>query len=133
WVMRDVLQALGERGVEIDATRLTPEALAALVGLVEDGRVTAGSARPLVAELMDAGGDPVALVRERGLEAVSDPDLLERTADEVLAAHPDVAAQVRAGEEKGLNFLMGQIMRRTRGKADPAAARAVLVRRLRGE
>ena len=130
WVQRDVLAALGPR--EIDATRLAPEALAALIRMVEGGHVTATNARPLVAELLLHGGDPEALVRERGLEAVADTERLERTADEVIAAHPDVVAQIRAGEEKGLNFLMGQVMRRTQGKADPAAARAVLARRIRG-
>jgi aspartyl-tRNA(Asn)/glutamyl-tRNA(Gln) amidotransferase subunit B len=85
-----------------------------------------------VAELLDRGGDPEALVRERGLEAVSDTGALEAAADAVLAAHPDVVEQVRAGEEKGLNFLMGQIMKRTQGKASPVAAREVLQRRLRG-
>jgi aspartyl-tRNA(Asn)/glutamyl-tRNA(Gln) amidotransferase subunit B len=134
WVQRDVLAALATRpGLEIDATRLAPEALAALVRLVEEGRVTPANARPLVAELLAHGGDPEVLVRERGLEAVSDAAQLDGAADEVIAAHPDVVAQIRAGEEKGLHFLMGQLMRRTKGKADPAAARAALARRLRGE
>jgi len=132
WVQREVLQALGERGLELDAARLEPGALAKLIAMVDAGRVTAANARPLVAELLERGGDPEALVRERGLEAVSDTGALEATADEVIAAHPEVAAQVRAGEDKGLNFLMGQIMKRTKGKASPAAAREVLLRRLRG-
>jgi len=132
WVQREVLQALGERGLELDAARLEPGALAKLIAMVDGGRVTAANARPLVAELLERGGDPEALVRERGLEAVSDTGALEATADEVIAAHPEVAAQVRAGEDKGLNFLMGQIMKRTKGKASPAAAREVLLRRLRG-
>jgi aspartyl-tRNA(Asn)/glutamyl-tRNA(Gln) amidotransferase subunit B len=132
WVQRDVLQALGERGLELDAARLEPGALARLIAMVEAGRVTAANARPLVAELLEHGGDPETLVRERGLEAVSDSGALEATADEVIAAHPEVAEQVRAGEDKGLNFLMGQIMKRTKGKASPAAAREALLRRLRG-
>jgi aspartyl-tRNA(Asn)/glutamyl-tRNA(Gln) amidotransferase subunit B len=132
WMIRDVLQALGERGLEIDETRLEPSALGALVTMVEAGRVTPASARPLVAELIERGGDPEILVRERGLEALADTGALEATADAVLADHPDVAAQVRAGEDKGLNFLMGQVMKRTKGKASPQAAREVLVRRIRG-
>jgi aspartyl-tRNA(Asn)/glutamyl-tRNA(Gln) amidotransferase subunit B len=133
WIQRDVREALGDRGVEIDATRLAPGALARLITLVESGRVTAQSARPLVPELLDRGGDPETLVRERGLEAVSDSGALEAAADAVIAAHPDVVEQVRGGEAKGLNFLMGQIMKRTQGKASPTAAREVLQRRLRGE
>ncbi len=131
WVLRDVLQALKERSGEIDATALAPEALVGLVRLVEKGKVTASNARPLVAELMQRGGDPQALVRERGLEAVADTGLLEGAVDEVLAAHPEMLERLRAGEEKILNFLMGQVMRRTRGKANPAAVRDILNRRLK--
>jgi aspartyl-tRNA(Asn)/glutamyl-tRNA(Gln) amidotransferase subunit B len=132
WMLRDVLAQLKEREQEIDACALAPEALAQLVELVESGRVTAASARPLVAELVQRGGDPEALVRERGLEAVSDTGLLEAAADEVIAANENVAAQVRAGEAKGLNFLMGQVMKRMQGKADPKAVREILARKLQG-
>jgi aspartyl-tRNA(Asn)/glutamyl-tRNA(Gln) amidotransferase subunit B len=130
WMARDVLAQLKEREQEIDETKLAPGALAALVELVEGGRVTAASARPLVADLMESGGDVAALVRERGLEAVSDTGLLETAADEVIAANPAVAEQVRGGEDKGLNFLMGQVMKRTQGKANPKAVREILARKL---
>jgi aspartyl-tRNA(Asn)/glutamyl-tRNA(Gln) amidotransferase subunit B len=132
WMLREVLAHLKESGREIDAIALTPAALAQLIELVEAGRVTAASARPLVAELMERGGDAESLVRERGLEAVSDTGLLESAADAAIEAHADVAAQVRAGEDKGLNFLMGQVMKRTQGKADPKAVREILTRKLRG-
>jgi len=130
WMLRDVLAQLKERGCEIDATQLTPAALAKLIALVEDGRVTAASARPLVAVLIESGGDPEALVRTRGLEAVSDGGLLESAADAAIAAHPDVVAQIRGGDAKGLNFLMGQVMKRTQGKANPKAVREILARKL---
>ena len=71
-------------------------------------------------------------MRERGLEALSDSGELETMADEVIAAHPEMVEQVRAGEDKVLNFLMGQIMKRSRGKADPGSARDLLVRKIRG-
>ncbi len=130
WMLRDVLAQLKERECEIDATQLTPIALAKLIALVENGRVTAASARPLVAALIEHGGDPEALVRERGLEAVSDTGMLESAADEAIAAHPDIAAQIRGGDPKGLNFLMGQVMKRTQGKANPKAVREILARKL---
>ena len=93
-------------------------ALSQLVDLVEAGRVTAKNARDLVETLIVEGGDPVALVAERGLEALSDSSALEPIADEVLAEHPEAVASYRAGEGKSLNFLMGQVMRKTQGKAD---------------
>jgi aspartyl-tRNA(Asn)/glutamyl-tRNA(Gln) amidotransferase subunit B len=130
WMLRDVLQALSSQEVEIDASPITPAMLVSLVALVDEGRVTVRNARELVPELVANGGDPAALIRERGLEAVSDTGALERAVDEVLAAHPEDAERYRAGERKVLNFLMGQVMRQTSGKANPAAVREILTRRL---
>ncbi len=130
WILRDVLQALGERDREIEDTALRPESLAALLHLMDSGQTTARSARTLLPELVERGGDPAALVRERGLEALSDAGALEGAVDAVLAAHPGDAARYREGEKKVLNFLMGQVMRRTGGKADPQAVRELLVRKL---
>jgi aspartyl-tRNA(Asn)/glutamyl-tRNA(Gln) amidotransferase subunit B len=132
WIARDVLAATKERDLEIEQTKLGPEALAALLRLVDDGKVTAKSARELLPELVLRGGDPVALVRERGLEAVSDTGAIEAAADEVIAANPDNVARYRAGEEKILNFLMGHVMKKTGGKASPAVVREVLARKLKG-
>jgi aspartyl-tRNA(Asn)/glutamyl-tRNA(Gln) amidotransferase subunit B len=130
WMLRDVLQALGERGLEIEDSALEPESLVALLRLMDSGLTTAKSARSLLPELVERGGDPAALVRERGLETLSDSGELARAVDEVLAEHAADAARYRQGEGKVLNFLMGQVMRRTRGKADPQAVREALARRL---
>ena len=131
WLLRDVLQALGDLEIEIDESQLTPQALATLIQLVESGKTTAKSARGLVPELVRRGGDPAELVRERGLEAVSDTGVLAAAVDEVIAEHPGNAEKFRAGEAKVLNFLMGQVMRRTQGKADAATVRELLIQRLK--
>ncbi|MBW2359728.1 MAG: Asp-tRNA(Asn)/Glu-tRNA(Gln) amidotransferase subunit GatB [Deltaproteobacteria bacterium] len=130
WLLRDVLQALGELELGIEAARLAPESLAALIRLVDAGSTNAKSARGLVKELVANGGDPAALVHERGLEALSDSGELEAAVEAVLGEHPDDAEKFRAGEKKVLNFLMGQVMRRTAGKADPKAVRELLARKL---
>jgi len=132
WLARDVREALGEAGLGLGESSLEPTGLAKLVRLVDEGTVTAANARPLVADLVRAGGDPIDLVRERGLEAVSDRGLLEDAAEAVIAEHPEMVDQIRAGEDKVLNFLMGQIMKRTQGKANPGAAREILVKKIRG-
>ena len=131
WILRDVMQALNERDLSIDDSALSPEGLAALMRLVDDGKTTAKSARDLLPELIEAGGDPAAIVSERGLGVVSDAGLIEKAASEVLAEHPDSAELFRSGETKVINFLMGQVMRKTQGKADPAAVREILTRELR--
>jgi aspartyl-tRNA(Asn)/glutamyl-tRNA(Gln) amidotransferase subunit B len=130
WVLRDVLGALRERDAEIEAARLEPEGLAALLRLVDAGRVTAKSARSLLPELLHSGGDPAALVKERGLEAVADDGALEAAVAQVLAAQAKAVAAVAAGDAKSLNFLMGQVMRSTGGKADPARVRELILARL---
>jgi len=132
WLLRDVLAALKERDAEIEQVKLAPEAFGALVKLADDGKVTARSARALLAELLWTGGDPAALITARGLGAVSDTGALEAVADEVIAANEKAAAAVRAGDAKSLNFLMGRVMSRTQGKADPTAVREILSRKLGG-
>jgi aspartyl-tRNA(Asn)/glutamyl-tRNA(Gln) amidotransferase subunit B len=134
WLLRDMLQALNERDCEIDdpAVKLEPEGFAALLKLVDEKRVTARSARELVPDLIDEGGDPEALIRERGLEAVSDVALIAAMVDEVIAANRDAAQQVREGSDKPLNFLMGQVMQRSQGKANPGQVRDLLAQKLKG-
>jgi aspartyl-tRNA(Asn)/glutamyl-tRNA(Gln) amidotransferase subunit B len=132
WMLRDLLRALGEQEREIDEAAITPEALASLIRLVDEGRTSPKSARGLVAELVERGGDPEVLVRERGLAAVSDAYVLEAVVDEVLAASSQDVERYRAGEKKVVNFLMGQVMKRTQGRADPGAVREILLRKLEG-
>lgn len=130
WVRRDVLALLAERGAEIESAALPPAGLAEIIAMVRGAKISARSGRALLAELLFAGGDPAALVSERGLEVVADPAALEALADEALRENPKAVASYAAGDGKSLNFLMGQVMQKSRGKADPARARETLRRKL---
>ena len=130
WLTRDVLAWLNEQDRELEGVALAPAGFAALLGLVAAGRLTAKSARGLLPELLERGGDPNALVQERGLEAVSDTGALEAMADEVLAAQPKAVASFKEGDQKAVNFLMGQVMKQSQGKADPAQVRRILIAKL---
>ena len=130
WVLRDLLRALNERDLELDAAKITPASLAALVDLVDAGRLTVKSAQGLVSDLVAEGGDPLALMSERGLEAVSDSGLIEGAVDEVIEAHAEAVATFREGDQKAINFLMGQVMKKTKGKANPAEVRELLLQKL---
>ena len=130
WVLRDLLQTLREREIEIDVAPISAEGFAALIRLVDDGKVTAKNARDLVPEFVMKGGDPELLVRERGLEAVSDSSAIEVAVDAVIAGHADDVGRYRGGEKKVLNFLMGKVMASTKGKASPGAVREMLIRKL---
>ena len=132
WIIRDLLRVLKERDLEVEQTALMPAMLAALIRLVDGGRLTARSAAEIFPALVAEGGDPERLMVERGLEAVSDTGAIDRFVDQVIAAHPDVAAQIRGGDDKPLNFLMGQVMKASQGKAEPGSVRKALAQKIRG-
>jgi aspartyl-tRNA(Asn)/glutamyl-tRNA(Gln) amidotransferase subunit B len=130
WIMRDVLATMTESGRALRELPITPAHLVELLKLVDAGRITAGSAREVFAEMARTGERPEAIMRARGLEAVSDTGELERLARAVIDANPGQLAKYRAGETKLLNFFLGQVMKSSGGKADPAALREILGRLL---
>ena len=131
WITRDLLRELKEREVELSDVAVTPAILGSLIRLVDEGRLTTRSAAELFPDLVSVGGDPEALMVERGLEAVSDAGAIDSLVEEIIAAHPDVVQQVRDGDDKPLNFLMGQVMKASQGKAEPGAVRKALADRIR--
>ena len=132
WITRDVLRELKERECELEDLSLTPGMLGKLIALVEEGRLTARSASQLFPYLVSDGGDPETLMVERGLEAVSDVGAIDGFVDEVISANADVVEQVRDGDDKPLNFLMGQVMKASQGKAEPGQVRKALADKIRG-
>ncbi|MFK7896974.1 MAG: Asp-tRNA(Asn)/Glu-tRNA(Gln) amidotransferase subunit GatB [Myxococcota bacterium] len=132
WITRDLMRELKDRDLELEDTALTPAILAGLIGLTEEGRLTARSAASLFPELVADGGDPEAMMVDRGLEAVSDSGAIDGFVDEVIAANAEVVQQVRDGDDKPLNFLMGQVMKASQGKADPGQVRKTLAEKIRG-
>ena len=132
WISRDLRKEVNERGVEIEAVAISPESLAGLIRLVEEGRLTTKSAQRLLPDLVEEGGDPEVLMSERGLEAVSDTGLIDTLVDDVVAAHEEAVTSVREGDDKPLNFLMGKVMKASQGKANPAEVRNRLIAKIRG-
>lgn len=132
WISRDLRKEVNERGQEIEAVSISPESLASLIRLVEEKRLTTKSAQSLLPELVDEGGDPEALMVERGLEAVSDTGLIDALVDDVVGANEEAVASVREGDDKPLNFLMGKVMKASQGKANPEEVRSRLIERIRG-
>ena len=133
WIARDLRQELNERGLEVEDSALDPGAFASLIRLVEEGRLTAKSARDLLPELVDRGGDPEAIMTERGLEAVSDTGQIDGWVQEVIGANAAAVESVREGDDKPLNFLMGQVMKAAQGKANPGEVRKRLLEKIRGD
>ncbi|MDR0993399.1 MAG: Asp-tRNA(Asn)/Glu-tRNA(Gln) amidotransferase subunit GatB [Verrucomicrobiota bacterium] len=130
WVMGELLRALGEKGQSIAEARITPDALAALIALVEKKTINMPAAKEVFQILFEQGGEPEAIVKEKGLLQVSDSGAMEDFAEQAMAASPKVVEDFRAGKEAALMFLVGQVMKLSRGKANPQMAADVLRRKL---
>jgi len=130
WWMGYLAQKANEREVDAADLGVTPAQVARLVALVADGSLSVTLARQAVDGVLETGADVDAVVAERGLKVVSDTGALETAADEAIAANPDIAEKVRGGKLPAVGALVGAVMKATRGQADAAAVRAILLERL---
>ena len=130
WIMGEVLRALSARGMEAADMPLSPAALARLIALVAEGRLNRNTAVTVFDAVFDTDGDVDAYVAEHGLEQIQDDSLVEAAVEQAFAGNPKSVADYRAGKEKAFGFLVGQVMRALRGKADPKAVNEAVRRKL---
>ena len=131
WVTGEIFRLLNEGGGDIGALKVRPQQLAELIALTAAGTVSGPAAREVFGAMAESGGSPARIVEERGLQQVSDSGELESRVDAVIAGQPDAADKVRAGDPKPIGFLVGQVMRATRGRANPQRVQELLRERLR--
>ena len=132
WMMGSVSRYLNEHDVEIGSLRVAPERLAELVALVESGTISTSVGRTVFERMAASGEAPRAIVEAEGLVQIDDSDVLGAAVREALEGNPDAVASYRAGKTGTLGFLVGQVMRRTQGRANPRAVRAMLLETLEG-
>lgn len=130
WLMTEMLRLLTEKELEISAAKITPPALAELVKLLDDGKINSNSAKQIFAVLFEKGGRPEELVADLGLAQVSAAGALEKFVAQALAENPKSVADYRGGKEAALKFLIGQVMRLSRGKANPQMVQEMLKKEL---
>ena len=130
WFMTEVMRLLSETGTSVGACALTPAALAELVALVEEGVINGPTAKELLPEVFAKGGSPKAIVDERGLAQVSDVSALEAFIAQALADNPKSVEDFRAGKKAAAGFLVGQVMKLSKGKADPKQVGRLVAERL---
>ncbi|MEB3357946.1 MAG: Asp-tRNA(Asn)/Glu-tRNA(Gln) amidotransferase subunit GatB [Synechococcales bacterium] len=133
WITQDISAHLNKNKLTIADIALTPESLAELVQMIEKGTISNKIGKDILPELLEKGGSAKELVDKKGLVQVSDPGVIEPIIDEVLAAYPDELAKYRAGKTKMLGFFVGQVMKQSKGKADPKLTNELLKRKLDGE
>jgi aspartyl-tRNA(Asn)/glutamyl-tRNA(Gln) amidotransferase subunit B len=130
WVMVEMLGLINETGVEIEDIRFTPKQLADLLTLIDKGTISGKIAKDVFKEMFDTGENPDSIVRKKGLVQISDESQLEEIAQRVIDENPKSVQDYNNGKEKALGFLVGQVMRHTRGKANPQMANDILKRLL---
>jgi aspartyl-tRNA(Asn)/glutamyl-tRNA(Gln) amidotransferase subunit B len=119
WINGELSAALNAEQVDIGQSRIAPGVLAGLIGRIVDGTITGKIAKDVFFELWEGASSADAVIAARGLRQINDDDALRTAIAQVLAAHPEQAAQFRGGDEKILTWLVGQVMKATRGKANP--------------
>ena len=132
WVTGDLAAALHRAGVEITHSPVGPEALATLIVRIADGTLSGKMAKEVFESVWRREGDPDSVIARRGLVQISDAGTIEGFVDQVIAAHPAQVEQFRAGKEKVLGFFVGQVMKSTRGQANPEQVNRILRGKLRG-
>jgi aspartyl-tRNA(Asn)/glutamyl-tRNA(Gln) amidotransferase subunit B len=119
WVMGEVLRNMKERQIEIEAVPITPAALAGLIAIVEKGTISSTVAKDVFATMYETGRAAADVVAAEGLAQISDSSSLEPLVQKIVAAHADVIAEIRAGKDRKFQFLVGQVMKESKGKGDP--------------
>jgi len=130
WVTGDLFGALNRLGIGIEQSPVSSGQLGALIDLIADGTISGRLAKDVFAEMVATGADPGAIVETKGLRQVTDTTAIAATIDAVLAAQPDKLAEYRAGRDKLYGFFVGQVMRATQGKANPALVNELLKKKL---
>ncbi|WP_375479418.1 Asp-tRNA(Asn)/Glu-tRNA(Gln) amidotransferase subunit GatB [uncultured Jatrophihabitans sp.] len=130
WWLGYLAQRANEQEIGAAELPITPAQVARVIALVADGSLSVALARQVVDGVLETGADVDAVIAERGLQVVSDAGALEQAADDAIAANPDVAGKVRGGKVAAVGALVGAVMKATRGQADAAAVKDILLAKL---
>jgi aspartyl-tRNA(Asn)/glutamyl-tRNA(Gln) amidotransferase subunit B len=132
WVMGEVTRALNESGLSIAGSPVTPAMLAGMLARIDDGTISGKIAKTVFDEMWKSGKAADAVIEEQGLKQVTDTGAIEVLIDEIIAANLGQVEEYRSGKEKVFGFFVGQVMKASKGKANPAAVNELLKKKLQG-
>jgi len=130
WINSELARLLNARNMEITAVKITPDALSELIDIQEDGTISGKTAKSVFEEMFETGHRPKEIVEEAGLVQITASDEIAAAVERVLAEHAKAADDYRRGKEEALKFLVGQVMRETRGRANPGIVHQLLQEKL---
>lgn len=132
WVTGDLFGALNKAGLDIEQSPVSAENLGGLIDLIADNTISGRIAKEVFEEMFKTGDKPADIVERKGLRQVTDTGAIEAAIDGVLAANADKVAEFRSGKDKLFGFFVGQVMKQTQGKANPALVNELLTTKLKG-
>jgi aspartyl-tRNA(Asn)/glutamyl-tRNA(Gln) amidotransferase subunit B len=132
WIMTELLRRLNERDLEANQSPISPENLGAMIRMIDEGTISGKIAKDVFAEMLESGHDPKRIVEEKGWVQVMDSGQVDGWVDAAIAQNPGPAQDFAGGKDKAMAFLVGQVMRISKGKANPQLVNEALVRKLRG-
>ncbi len=130
WIMGDIAGFVNAKTLQIKDIKLKPKNLAGLLSEIDSGKISGKMAKDIIIEMLETGKDAAAIISEKGLAQISDTSQLESIADEVIAENRKTVEDYSKGKENAFMFLIGQVMKKTKGKANPAVVNEVLRRKL---
>jgi len=132
WITGDIAAFIKSNRLSFDQLSFKPNELAEMLKMIDVGEISGKIAKEILPELLSKGGSPKQLVKERGLGMIGDPKVIEEIIDKLILNHPNEVESFRAGKKKLLGFFVGQLMKETKGKADPKLANQILNKKLEG-
>ena len=132
WITGDLTRVMNESGKTLSEINLTPKNLSNLTRLIDQGEISSKIAKTVFSEMLDSGGNPNTIIEEKGLKQITDEKELGKIAENLLASNPQQVKQYRDGKTKVIGFFVGQMMKQTQGKGDPALINKLLKEKLDG-
>jgi aspartyl-tRNA(Asn)/glutamyl-tRNA(Gln) amidotransferase subunit B len=133
WLLTDLFAWLNLHAVGISEIKISPRDFTELIASVENGAINPGTGKEVLAVMLESGKNPREIITEKGLEQISDSDLISEIVSKVLAEYPAETQFYRAGKETIANWLFGQVMRSAGGQANPQVVKNELMRQLKSE
>jgi len=130
WIMGDFSALINKDGITLRQSRVTPENLANLVKMIDSQEINSKIAKLVFEEMYNGGETPQEVISKKGLKQINNTEELEKITDEVIAKNPDAVNQYKAGKSKAISYLIGQIMARTQGKANPQIVSELIIKKL---
>ncbi len=132
WITGDLAAYIKSNRLTFDQLPFQPKELAEMLKMIDNGEISGKIAKEILPELLSKGGSPKQIVQDRGLGMIGDPKVIEEIIDQLILKHPNEVESFRSGKKKLLGFFVGQLMKETKGKADPKLANQILNKKLQG-